>query len=145
MPHNENYLHNILWQRLQDYHPAGEGSGEGACPSPEKITRYKSNYLHHVRIQCTIWSIFPQQGKPHVKEYRPVNVSWVQFITIGGYTVIMYFTGRNWFLLAPSKLVVPKQPYMEETRRILTITLTLTLTLTSPTQHFTNVSHSFCN
>jgi len=36
MPHNDNYLHNILWQRLWDYHTAGEGSGEGACPSLEK-------------------------------------------------------------------------------------------------------------
>jgi len=44
MPHNENYLHNILWQRLQDYHPAGEGSGEGACPSPEK------NYAIQVKL-----------------------------------------------------------------------------------------------
>jgi len=48
MPHNDNYFRNILRQRLRDYSPAGEG-----LPLPRKnITRYKSNYLHHVRTEC---------------------------------------------------------------------------------------------
>jgi len=48
MPHNDNYLDNILRQRL---HPAGKGSGD------KNITRYKSNYLHHVGTQYAIWCI----------------------------------------------------------------------------------------
>jgi len=36
MPHNDNYLCNILRQRLRYYRPAGEGSGEWACPLPRK-------------------------------------------------------------------------------------------------------------
>jgi len=65
MPHNENYLRNILRQRLRDYRPVGDGSGEGACSSSEKnITRYKSNYLHHVRTQCAIWCIHAPMSLP---------------------------------------------------------------------------------
>jgi len=29
------------------------------------------------------------------------------FITMGGYIVIMYFTGHHWLLLAPSELQLP--------------------------------------
>jgi len=36
MPDNDNYLRNILRQRLRYYRPAGEGSEEGACPSQKK-------------------------------------------------------------------------------------------------------------
>jgi len=65
MPHNDNYLRNILRQRLQYYRPAGEGPGEGACPLPRKnITRYKLNCLHHVRTQCTIWCIHAPMHPP---------------------------------------------------------------------------------
>jgi len=36
----------------------GRGLGRGLAPSPEKnITRYKLNYLHHVRTQCAIGCI----------------------------------------------------------------------------------------
>jgi len=47
---------------------------------------------------------FPQPWKTHVKEQCPVKVSWAPFITIGGYIVIIHFTGRHWLLLASSKL-----------------------------------------
>jgi len=113
MPHNDNYLCNILRQRLRDYRPTEEGSGKGAWPLPEKNMRYKLNYLHHVRTQCAIGAFkrpcarpvkFPPQWKPHVKEQHPVKVFWAPFITMGGHIVIMNFTRRHWLLLVPSKL-----------------------------------------
>jgi len=55
MSYNDNYLHNILRQWLQHYRPAGKGLGRWLAPSPEKNTRYKSDCLHHIRTQCTIW------------------------------------------------------------------------------------------
>ena len=66
MSHNDNYLRIILWQWLRHYRPAGEGTGEGACLAlPEKkITRYKSDYLHHVRTQCAIWCIHAPMSLP---------------------------------------------------------------------------------
>jgi len=35
MPHNDNYLRNILRQWLRDYHPMGEVWG-GGLPPPQK-------------------------------------------------------------------------------------------------------------
>jgi len=37
MPHNDNYLRNILRQRLQYYRPAGRCLARGLAPTPEKI------------------------------------------------------------------------------------------------------------
>jgi len=105
MPHNDNYLHNILRQRLRHYRPAARGLGRGLAPPQKKnITRYKLNYLHHVMTQCTIWCIYARVRPPskistavkriapsrsflgavynHGRLYSGYEVYWAPFVSI---------------------------------------------------------------
>jgi len=58
MSHNDNYRRKIFSATVTVLPSSGKGYREGACPLPRKnITRYKLNFLHHVRTQCAIWCI----------------------------------------------------------------------------------------
>jgi len=83
-------------------------------PLPRKnITSYKSNYLHHVKTQCAIWCIHAPMRPPSkistavkttCERIAPSKSFLGAVYNHGRLYSDIYFTGRHWLLLAPSKL-----------------------------------------
>jgi len=93
----------------------------GSLPPPQKknITRYKLNYLHHVRTQCEIWCIHvpvrpPSKISTAVKTTCERIVPSTSFLGAvynhGRLYVVMKFTGCHWLALAPRNYSRPLNP-----------------------------------
>jgi len=53
MPHNDNYLRNILRQQLRDYRPAVEGSGEKKYNAIQvKLFTSRKDTMHNLVYSC---------------------------------------------------------------------------------------------
>jgi len=64
-------------------------------PMTHTVQVHRAHSVHFgvlVRPLSKIFSV-PVVNNPDVKQQRPVSVSWMPFMSMCGYTVIMYFTG----------------------------------------------------